>query len=136
MPDLLESIMKAPGPVKEELQPNSFKMSQIGSKITNSGFRLFGFRKSKVFPLEAIASLLAGRVSAIFGPAKKMQVLSASSRFLQENPNLIAGKLVETIQKPSNKSNNAGFSFFLGLVTLVLHSLWTSSEWCRFQTGT
>ena len=31
-----------------------------------------------------------------------MPVLSGSRRFLLENPNLIAGKLVETIRKPAN----------------------------------
>ena len=33
VPDLLEAIMKAPGPVKEELQPILFEMTQIRSNI-------------------------------------------------------------------------------------------------------
>ena len=59
VPDLLESIMRPTDPVKEELRPNSFKMHQFASKIQNSRFQLFGFWKSKVFPPEANASLLA-----------------------------------------------------------------------------
>ena len=34
VPDLLESIMKGSGFVKEELRPNLFKLSQFGSKIS------------------------------------------------------------------------------------------------------
>ena len=33
-PDLLEVIMKPPGPVEEELRPILFKMNQLRSKIT------------------------------------------------------------------------------------------------------
>ena len=34
VPDLLESIIQPPGPVKEELRPILFKMDQFGSKIS------------------------------------------------------------------------------------------------------
>ena len=61
VPDLLEAIMRPTDPVKEELRSILFKISQIGSKIKKSGFQLFGFRKSKVFPPEANASLPAGK---------------------------------------------------------------------------
>ena len=61
VPDLLESIMRPTDPVKEELQPMLFKMTQIKSKISKTRFQLFGFRKSKVFPPEANASLLDSR---------------------------------------------------------------------------
>ena len=81
VPDLLEAIMRPTDPVKEELRQNLFKMTQFGSKITKSGFQLFGFRKSDVFPPEANARLLATRFSAIFGRAsgqifEKMRVLA------------------------------------------------------------
>ena len=33
VPDLLEAIIQPPGPVIKELQPNLFKMTQLGSKI-------------------------------------------------------------------------------------------------------
>ena len=59
VPDLLESIMKPPDPVKEELRQKLFKIIQISSKIKKWGFQNFGFRKSKIFPPEANASLLA-----------------------------------------------------------------------------
>ena len=61
VPDLLESIMKAPGLVKEELRRILLKIDQIKSKIQKAWSQLFGFRKSEVFPPEANASLLAGR---------------------------------------------------------------------------
>ena len=34
VPDLLESIMRPPGPVKDELRQKLFKIDQFGSKIT------------------------------------------------------------------------------------------------------
>ena len=61
VPDLLESIMRPTDPVKEELRRILFKITQIMSKIQKIRFQLFGFRKSKVFPPEANASLLAGK---------------------------------------------------------------------------
>ena len=48
-----------------------------------------------------------------------MRALSAPRCSLPENPNLIAGKLGETFQKTTNKSKNAGYSPFLGLVTRI-----------------
>ena len=35
VPDLLESIMRPPVPVKDELRPISFKTNQFASKIQN-----------------------------------------------------------------------------------------------------
>ena len=61
VPDLLESIMKPTDPVTEELWPMLFKITQIISKNTKSGFQLFGFQKSKVIVPEANASLLASK---------------------------------------------------------------------------
>ena len=61
VPDLLESIMKPTDFVKEELRLILFKMGQFGSKIQKIRVSTFGFRKSKVFPPEANASLLAGK---------------------------------------------------------------------------
>ena len=40
--DLLESIMKPYGLVKEELRRILFKMSQLEQNIKNQGFALFG----------------------------------------------------------------------------------------------
>ena len=59
--DPLEAIMRPTDPVKEELRPNLFKMSQFGSKIQKARLQRFGFQKSKVFPLEANASLLTSK---------------------------------------------------------------------------
>ena len=61
VPDLLESIMRANLFVKEELRPILFEMTKIKSIFKKSGFQLFGFWKSKVFPPEANASLLTGK---------------------------------------------------------------------------
>ena len=60
VPDLLEPIMRPKLFVKEELRPILFKITQI-IENKKSGFRLFGFRKSKVFPPEANASLLTSK---------------------------------------------------------------------------
>ena len=59
IPDLLGPIMRPTCLVKEELQPNLFKMLQIRSKIIKITVSTFGYRKSNVFPPEANASLLA-----------------------------------------------------------------------------
>ena len=61
VPDLLEPIMRPTDRVKEELRQILFNMRQIRSKILKSRFQPFGVRKSKVFPPEANASLLASR---------------------------------------------------------------------------
>ena len=49
-PDLLESIMRPKLPVKEELRPNSFKMSQIISKIQNVRVSTFWIPEIRSFP--------------------------------------------------------------------------------------
>ena len=59
VPDLLESIMRPTFFVKEELRPISF--TNLDPKSQKSRFQLFGSRKSKVFPPEANASLLASK---------------------------------------------------------------------------
>ena len=61
VPDLLESILRPPGLVKVEFRQILFKMIQIRSKVQKSRFQRFRFRKPKVFPPEANASLLAGK---------------------------------------------------------------------------
>ena len=61
VPDLVESIIQPPGLVKEELRPILSKMGQFGSEITKINVKLVGFRKSKVFPPEANANLLASK---------------------------------------------------------------------------
>ena len=61
VPDLLESIMRPTDPVKEELRPILFKMTQFESKIKKIRVSTFGFRKSEVFAPQANASLLASR---------------------------------------------------------------------------
>ena len=58
VPDLLEAIMRATDPIKEELRRSLMKMSQFVSKIQKSRFQLLGFRRSDIFPPEASASLL------------------------------------------------------------------------------
>ena len=62
VPDLLESIMRPTDAVT-----SLFKTNQIRAKIQKSRLQLFGSQKSKVFPPEANASLLAGRLHSIFG---------------------------------------------------------------------
>ena len=61
IPNLLESIMQPPGLVKGELRQRLFKIDQFGSKIQKITVQLFGFRKSKVFALQANASLLTSK---------------------------------------------------------------------------
>ena len=51
--DLLEAIIQPPGLVKEELRQKLFKIDKFRPAIIKSRLQLFGFRKSKVFPLEA-----------------------------------------------------------------------------------
>ena len=51
VPDLLESIIQPPGPVKEELRQKLFKIDQFGSKITKIRFALFRCpEKSRIRP--------------------------------------------------------------------------------------
>ena len=65
VPDLVESIIEAPGLVKEELQQKPWKLYNLDPKSLKSGFQLFGFRKSDGFPPEANASLLANKFWAL-----------------------------------------------------------------------
>ena len=58
VPDLLEAIMRLVCLVKDDLRQNLMKLT-LDPKSLKSGFQLFGFRKSDVFPPEANASLLA-----------------------------------------------------------------------------
>ena len=56
-------------------------MDQFGSKISKIKVSTFGLQKSDAFPPEANASLLASKLSAIFGRAsgqifEKMRVLA------------------------------------------------------------
>ena len=60
-PDLLESIMRPTDPVKDELRQKLSKFDQFGSKIKKMRVSNIGFRKSKIFPPEANASLLASK---------------------------------------------------------------------------
>ena len=48
MPDLLESIIQPPGPVKEELRQKLFKIDQFGSKIKK--IRVCTFQMSRKIP--------------------------------------------------------------------------------------
>ena len=49
VPDLLESMMRPPGLVKEELRPILFKRTQIRSKTKNSRFQLW-IPETECFP--------------------------------------------------------------------------------------
>ena len=75
MPDLLEAIMRPTDPVKEELRQQLFKIIQFGSKIKK--IRVCTFQMSGKIPDST--NVAFGASGQIF---KKMQVLSASRRFL------------------------------------------------------
>ena len=66
VPDLLESIMKAPGLAKEELQRKTMKMKQFGPKITK--IRVCTFQMSGKIPDSSKTSPRAP-LSSIFGRA-------------------------------------------------------------------
>ena len=70
VPELLKSRLRPKPCVKEGLRPIAFKMIQFAPKNKKTRFQLFGFRKSKVFLPETNASLLAGRFSTTFDPAR------------------------------------------------------------------
>ena len=53
VPDLLESIIQPPGPVKEELRQKLFKITQFESRIERVRVSTFGFRNSEVFAPQA-----------------------------------------------------------------------------------
>ena len=67
VPDLLESIIQLPGPVKDELRQKLSKIDQFGSKIPK--IRVCTFQMSGKIPDSAsVAS--EGPLFAIFGPAR------------------------------------------------------------------
>ena len=59
VPDLLEAIVRAPDPVKEELRQKLFKMSQLGSKITKMKVSKFWIPEFQNFPAGGQHNLLA-----------------------------------------------------------------------------
>ena len=50
VPDLVESIIQLPGPVKDDLRQKLFKMSQFGSKITKMRVSKFWIPEIQNFP--------------------------------------------------------------------------------------
>ena len=67
VPDLLESIIQPPGPVKDELRQKFFKIDQFASKITK--IRVCTFQMSGKIPdLTNVA--FEAPLFAIFGPAR------------------------------------------------------------------
>ena len=67
MPDLLELIMRPPGPVKEELRQKLFEIDQFGSKITK--IRVCTLQMSGKIRDSANVAFEAP-LFAIFGPAR------------------------------------------------------------------
>ena len=67
VPDLLESIIQPPDPVKDELRQKLFKMIQFGSKITK--MRVCTFQMSGKIRDSANVAFEAP-LFAIFGPAR------------------------------------------------------------------
>ena len=59
VPDLLESIIQPPDPVKEELRQKLFKISQISSKIKKTRVSTFWIPEIQNFPAGGQHSLLA-----------------------------------------------------------------------------
>ena len=59
VPDLLESIMKPPGPVKEELRQKLSKIDQISSKIKKMRVSKFWIPEFRSFPAGGQHNLLA-----------------------------------------------------------------------------
>ena len=59
VPDLLESIMSPPGPVKEELRQKLFKIDQFGSKITKMRVSKFWIPEIHFFAAGGQHNLLA-----------------------------------------------------------------------------
>ena len=59
VPDLLESIMRSTDPVKEELRPNLFKMSQFGPKIKKMRVSTFWIPEIRSFCAAGLHNLLA-----------------------------------------------------------------------------
>ena len=67
VPNLLEAIMRPPGPVKEELRQKLFKIDQFGSKIKK--IRVCTFQMSGKIPDSANVAF-EDPFFAIFGPAR------------------------------------------------------------------
>ena len=59
VPDLLESIIQPPDPVKDELRPFLFKIEQFGSKITKIRISTFCIPEIQSFPAGGQHNLLA-----------------------------------------------------------------------------
>ena len=59
VPDLLESIMKPPDPVKEELRQKLFKITQISSKSKKMRVSKFWIPEIQNFPAGGQHNLLA-----------------------------------------------------------------------------
>ena len=98
VPDLLESIIQPPDPVKDELRQKLCKTTQFGSKITK--IRVCTFQMSGKIPdsanvaSEAVIPSNPHTLFAIFGPARgqiygkmaeKMRVLARRAGYPSEN---------------------------------------------------
>ena len=59
VPDLLEAIILAPGPVKDELRPILFKITQLRSEITKIRVSTFSIPEFRSFPAGGQHNLLA-----------------------------------------------------------------------------
>ena len=59
VPDLLESIIQPPDPVKDELRQKLFKMTQFDSKIKNMRVSKFWIPENRSFPAGGQHNLLA-----------------------------------------------------------------------------
>ena len=59
VPDLLESIMRPPDPVKDELRQKLFEIDQFGSKITKMRVSKFWIPEIQNFPAGGQHNLLA-----------------------------------------------------------------------------
>ena len=67
VPDLLEAIMRPPGPVKDELRQKLFKIDQFGSKIKK--IRVCTFQMSGKIP-DSTNVAFEAPLFAISGPAR------------------------------------------------------------------
>ena len=59
VPDLVESIIQLPGPVKDDLRQKLFKMTQFGSKIKKMRVSKFWIPEIQNFPAGGQHNLLA-----------------------------------------------------------------------------
>ena len=92
MPDLLEAMMRPPGPVKEELRQKLFRMIQFGSKIT----------KIRVCPFQ-MSGKITDSTNVAFEDPFLQYLAPLGAKYMEKRPKNI---------------KNAGYSP-LGLVTLV-----------------